>query len=205
MGRLGGQGMELSGGGSIGRSGGESIGRLRREDEYGMESSEIEANKGGYVSEVLEVKTMNLDGVWKEQQLRLCGEFVKTTSSFLSEIFKSLSFRLDRLCHLAILCLDQHAHTLHHLESLLTISLDRLDIFDGRSCISEFVRKSVGFQLKRRSYYTDCIRFSMLDILNAERLNADNPFDTRLDYIGILKSIPQCCLMMTMDGFHSSL
>ncbi|GJX67780.1 retrovirus-related pol polyprotein from transposon TNT 1-94 [Tanacetum coccineum] len=41
---------------------------------------------------------------------------------------------LDRLCHLAILCLDQHAHTLHHLESLLTISLenlclDNLDIF----------------------------------------------------------------------------
>ncbi|GJY54225.1 retrotransposon protein, putative, ty1-copia subclass [Tanacetum coccineum] len=59
---------------------------------------------------------------------------------FSSEIFKSLSFRLDRLCHLAILCLDQHAHTLHHLESLLTISLDRLDIFEGRSCISEFVR-----------------------------------------------------------------
>ncbi|GKD81331.1 hypothetical protein Tco_1348170 [Tanacetum coccineum] len=61
-----------------------------------------------------------------------------STSSFPSEIFKSLSFRLDRLCHLAILCLDQHAHTLHHLESLLTISLDRLDIFEGRSCISEF-------------------------------------------------------------------
>ncbi|GKA06210.1 hypothetical protein Tco_0685434 [Tanacetum coccineum] len=61
---------------------------------------------------------------------------------FLSEIFKSLSFCLDRLCHLAILCLDQHAHTLHHLESLLTISLDRLDIFEGRSCISEFVRNS---------------------------------------------------------------
>ncbi|GKA82878.1 hypothetical protein Tco_0789626 [Tanacetum coccineum] len=55
-------------------------------------------------------------------------------------IFKSLSFRLDRLCHLAILCLDQHAHTLHHVESLPTISLDRLDIFEGRSCISEFVR-----------------------------------------------------------------
>ncbi|GJT25263.1 hypothetical protein Tco_0895200 [Tanacetum coccineum] len=35
---------------------------------------------------------------------------------------------LDRLCHLAILCLDQHAHTLHHLKSLLTISFDRLDI-----------------------------------------------------------------------------
>ncbi|GJR04793.1 hypothetical protein Tco_0527777 [Tanacetum coccineum] len=47
---------------------------------------------------------------------------------FTSEIFKSLSFCLDRLCRLVILCLDQHAHTLHHLESLLTISLDRLDI-----------------------------------------------------------------------------
>ncbi|GJZ42307.1 hypothetical protein Tco_0589193, partial [Tanacetum coccineum] len=44
------------------------------------------------------------------------------------EIFKSFSFRLDRLFRLTILCLDQHAHTLHHLESLLTISLDRLDI-----------------------------------------------------------------------------
>ncbi|GJU78073.1 hypothetical protein Tco_1275143 [Tanacetum coccineum] len=55
--------------------------------------------------------------------LSLFFEFV-----FTSEIFKSLSFCLDRLYHLAILCLDQHAHTLHHLESLLTISLDRLDI-----------------------------------------------------------------------------
>ncbi|GJZ52117.1 hypothetical protein Tco_0606632 [Tanacetum coccineum] len=44
------------------------------------------------------------------------------------EIFKSLSFCLDRLCRLAILYLDQHTHTLHHLESLLTISLDILDI-----------------------------------------------------------------------------
>ncbi|GJW66125.1 hypothetical protein Tco_0118009 [Tanacetum coccineum] len=67
---------------------------------------------------------------------------------FSFEIFKSLSFRLDRLCHLAILCLDQHAHTLHHLESLLTISLDRLDIFEGRSCISEFVRKSLSLILE---------------------------------------------------------
>ncbi|GJV69602.1 retrotransposon protein, putative, ty3-gypsy subclass [Tanacetum coccineum] len=55
---------------------------------------------------------------------------------------------LERLCHLAILCLDQHAHTLHHLESLLTISLDRLDIFEGRSCISEFVRKSLSLILE---------------------------------------------------------
>ncbi|GJZ89073.1 hypothetical protein Tco_0660855 [Tanacetum coccineum] len=67
---------------------------------------------------------------------------------FSFEIFKSLSFRLDRLCHLAILCLDQHAYTLHHLESLLTISLDRLDIFEGRSCISEFVRKSLSLILE---------------------------------------------------------
>ncbi|GKD39140.1 hypothetical protein Tco_1259347 [Tanacetum coccineum] len=67
---------------------------------------------------------------------------------FSSEIFKSLSFRLDRLCHLAILCLDQHVHTLHHLESLLTNSLDILNIFDGRSCISEFVRKSLSLILK---------------------------------------------------------
>ncbi|GJZ26578.1 reverse transcriptase domain-containing protein [Tanacetum coccineum] len=73
--------------------------------------------------------------VLKSRPLSLSFDFV-----FASEIFKSLSFRLDRLCHLAILCLEQHAHTLHYLESLLTISLDRLDIFEGRSCISEFVR-----------------------------------------------------------------
>ncbi|GJY79354.1 hypothetical protein Tco_0485155 [Tanacetum coccineum] len=71
--------------------------------------------------------------IYDLELLSLSFDFV-----FSSEIFKSLSFRLDRLCHLAILCLDQHAHTLHHLESLLTISLDRLDIFEGRSCISEF-------------------------------------------------------------------
>ncbi|GJZ57968.1 hypothetical protein Tco_0613462 [Tanacetum coccineum] len=47
---------------------------------------------------------------------------------FTSDIFKSLSFCLGHLCRLAILCLDQHAHTLHHIESLLIISLDRLDI-----------------------------------------------------------------------------
>ncbi|GJX30018.1 hypothetical protein Tco_0238097 [Tanacetum coccineum] len=53
------------------------------------------------------------------EPLSLSFDFV-----FTSEISISLSFSLDRLCHLAILCLDQHAHTLHHLESLLTISLD---------------------------------------------------------------------------------
>ncbi|GJV78950.1 hypothetical protein Tco_1514820 [Tanacetum coccineum] len=50
------------------------------------------------------------------EPLSLSFDFV-----FMSEIFKSLSFSLDHLCHLAILCLDQHAYTLHHIESLLTI------------------------------------------------------------------------------------
>ncbi|GKC32722.1 hypothetical protein Tco_1040016 [Tanacetum coccineum] len=83
------------------------------------------------------------DAEFISEPLSLSFDFV-----FASEIFKSLSFCLDRLCHLAILCLDQHAHTLHHLESLLTISLDRLDIFEGRSCISEFVRKSLSLILE---------------------------------------------------------
>ncbi|GKD67885.1 hypothetical protein Tco_1321975, partial [Tanacetum coccineum] len=47
----------------------------------------------------------------------------------LSFVLRSLNLFLiclNRLCHLAILCLDQHAQTLHHLESLLAISLDNL-------------------------------------------------------------------------------
>ncbi|GKC74355.1 hypothetical protein Tco_1120238, partial [Tanacetum coccineum] len=55
------------------------------------------------------------------EPLSLSFDFV-----FSSEIFKSFLVFLCRLCHLAILCLDQHAHSLHHLESLLTISLDNL-------------------------------------------------------------------------------
>nr|GEZ80719.1 hypothetical protein [Tanacetum cinerariifolium] len=55
-----------------------------------------------------------------------------------SKIFKSLSFNLDNLFHLAVLCLDQHTYTLRYLESLLTISLDRLDILKEDLCISEF-------------------------------------------------------------------
>ncbi|GKA91545.1 retrovirus-related pol polyprotein from transposon TNT 1-94, partial [Tanacetum coccineum] len=61
--------------------------------------------------------------IFNLEPLSLYFDFV-----FTSEIFKSLSFILDHLCHLVILCLDQNAHTLHHFESLLTISLDRLDI-----------------------------------------------------------------------------
>ncbi|GJX89965.1 hypothetical protein Tco_0343291 [Tanacetum coccineum] len=54
---------------------------------------------------------------------------------------------LDRLCHLTILCLDQHAHTLHHLESLLTISLDRLDILK-EDLVYQSLRKSLSLILK---------------------------------------------------------
>ncbi|GKB29572.1 putative reverse transcriptase domain-containing protein [Tanacetum coccineum] len=68
------------------------------------------------------------------EPLSLSFDFV-----FTSEISKSLSFSLDRLCLLAILCLDQHAHTLHHLESLLTISLDRLDILKEDLLVYEHV------------------------------------------------------------------
>nr|GEV27389.1 hypothetical protein [Tanacetum cinerariifolium] len=59
------------------------------------------------------------------EPLSLSFDFV-----FNPEIINSLSFLLDHLYHLAILCLAQHAHTLHHLESLLTISYDRLDILN---------------------------------------------------------------------------
>ncbi|GKD14477.1 hypothetical protein Tco_1198884 [Tanacetum coccineum] len=66
---------------------------------------------------------------------------------FTSEIFKSLSFSLDHLCHLVILCLDQHAHNMHHLESLLTISLDRLDILK-EYLVYQSLRKSLSFNLE---------------------------------------------------------
>ncbi|GKA53200.1 putative reverse transcriptase domain-containing protein, partial [Tanacetum coccineum] len=70
------------------------------------------------------------------EPLSLSFDFV-----FTSEIFNSLSFSLDRLCLLAILSLDQHAHTLHHLEILLTISIDRLDI----------LKKDLEYQSLRKS------------------------------------------------------
>ncbi|GJW83160.1 retrovirus-related pol polyprotein from transposon TNT 1-94 [Tanacetum coccineum] len=65
------------------------------------------------------------------EPLSLSFDFV-----FTSEIFKSLSFSLERLYHLAILYLDQHAHTLHHLESLLIISPRNL-VSEELSLISE--------------------------------------------------------------------
>nr|GEV15605.1 integrase, catalytic region, zinc finger, CCHC-type, peptidase aspartic, catalytic [Tanacetum cinerariifolium] len=65
---------------------------------------------------------------------------------YSSEIFKSLSFCLNRPCHLAILCSDHHAYTLHHLESLLTISLDRLD-FLKEDLVYQKLRKSLSLCL----------------------------------------------------------
>ncbi|GKA60024.1 hypothetical protein Tco_0759337 [Tanacetum coccineum] len=76
------------------------------------------------------------------EPLSLSFDFV-----FMSKIFKSLSFSLDHLCHLAILCLDQHAQTLHHLESLLTISLDRLDILK-EDLVYQSLRKSLSLILE---------------------------------------------------------
>nr|GEY33406.1 actin-depolymerizing factor 7 [Tanacetum cinerariifolium] len=65
---------------------------------------------------------------------------------FSSKIFKSLSFCLDRLFHLAILCLDHHDHTLHHLERILTISLDKLDI-SKEDLVYQSLRKSLSLCL----------------------------------------------------------
>ncbi|GJZ85001.1 ribonuclease H-like domain-containing protein [Tanacetum coccineum] len=76
------------------------------------------------------------------EPLSLSFDFV-----FTSEIFKSLSFSLDRLCRLVILCLDQHAHTLHHLESSLIISLDRLDILK-EDLVYQSLRKSLSLILE---------------------------------------------------------
>ncbi|GJQ98083.1 hypothetical protein Tco_0009222 [Tanacetum coccineum] len=76
------------------------------------------------------------------EPLSLSFDFV-----FTSKIFKSLSFSLDRLYHLAILCLDQHAHTLHHVESLLIISLDRLEILK-EDLVYQSSRKSLSLILE---------------------------------------------------------
>ncbi|GJV22346.1 hypothetical protein Tco_1371366 [Tanacetum coccineum] len=61
---------------------------------------------------------------------------------------------LDVFATLRLVVLGPHAHTLHHLERLLSISLDRLDIFEGRSCISGgyvFVVLSMSIVIQRIS------------------------------------------------------
>ncbi|GJY33158.1 hypothetical protein Tco_0417627, partial [Tanacetum coccineum] len=84
-------------------------------------------------------------------------------------------------CHLAILYLDQHAHTLHHLESLLTISrdnlcLDNLDIFkedlEYQSCgiIMEYL---VNIS-KRRAFWS-----LNEDILKITILKTNTPYPSR--------------------------
>ncbi|GJT97076.1 zinc finger, CCHC-type containing protein [Tanacetum coccineum] len=86
-------------------------------DQVGLQYSycySIEEDPGTY-NEAMLVPSCFV--IFDLEPLSLSFDFV-----FCSKIFKSLSFRLDRLCHLAILCLDQHAHTLHHLESFLIIS-----------------------------------------------------------------------------------
>ncbi|GKB18243.1 hypothetical protein Tco_0852166 [Tanacetum coccineum] len=68
----------------------------------------------------------------------------------LSLIPRSLNLFLVYLylCHLAILYLDQHAHTLHHLESLLTISLDNL-------CLDnlDIFKEDLEYKSLRKSLY----------------------------------------------------
>ncbi|GJV92313.1 hypothetical protein Tco_1540126, partial [Tanacetum coccineum] len=66
---------------------------------------------------------------------------------FTSEILNLFLVCLDHLCHLAIMYLDQHAHTLHHLENLLIISLDRLDILK-EDLEYQSLRKSLSLNLK---------------------------------------------------------
>ncbi|GJU53541.1 hypothetical protein Tco_1227255 [Tanacetum coccineum] len=84
--------------------------------------------------------------IYDLELLSLSSDFV-----FSSEIFESLSFRLDLLCHLAILCLDQHAHTLHHLESLLTISPSQTYIFEEDHFEHEHVVNESDYQLNKGS------------------------------------------------------
>ncbi|GKD14514.1 hypothetical protein Tco_1198921 [Tanacetum coccineum] len=59
--------------------------------------------------------------IFNLEPLSLSSDFV-----FSFEIFKSFPCMSCHLFHLVILCLDQYAHTMHHLESMLTISLDNL-------------------------------------------------------------------------------
>nr|GEV22704.1 ribonuclease H-like domain-containing protein [Tanacetum cinerariifolium] len=69
-----------------------------------------------------------------------------STSSFSPRSLNLYPFCLDRLSHFAILCLDHHDHTLHHLKSFLTISLDRLD-FLKEDFVYQSLRKSLSLCL----------------------------------------------------------
>ncbi|GJT48241.1 hypothetical protein Tco_0974398 [Tanacetum coccineum] len=94
---------------------------------------------------VLESLTWSLSCCWLVPSCFMIFD-LEPLSLTLSLVPRSLNLFLVclyRLCHLAILCLDQHAHTLYHLKSLLTISFDNLylnnlDIFkedlESQSC-----------------------------------------------------------------------
>ncbi|GJW26373.1 hypothetical protein Tco_0040184 [Tanacetum coccineum] len=77
------------------------------------------------------------------EPLSLSFDFV-----FCSEIFKYFLLCLFCLCHLAILGLDQHAHTLHHHESLITISLDNLSLDN-----LDIFKEDFEYQSLRKSLY----------------------------------------------------
>ncbi|GKB83165.1 hypothetical protein Tco_0950060 [Tanacetum coccineum] len=108
---------------------------------------------------------------------------------FTSEIFKSLSFSLDRLCHLAILCLDQHAHTLHHLESFLSEFAE----FEYEHVV-QFRRTSLtGFQLKvfrsSNAYALDSPYLACSQLPEPSKADIhDYEFDTSLIHIESHKS-----------------
>nr|GEX19160.1 hypothetical protein [Tanacetum cinerariifolium] len=76
-------------------------------------------------------------------------EFVKAKQQeklIMKPVKYAEMYSLDRLCQLEILCLEQHAHTLYHLECLLTISLDRLDILK-EDLVYQSLRKSLSLSL----------------------------------------------------------
>ncbi|GJX62068.1 hypothetical protein Tco_0294968 [Tanacetum coccineum] len=96
---------------------------------------------------------------------------------FDSKIFKSFPSLSLSFCHLVILCLDRHAHTLYHLESLLTISLnnlclDNLDIFkkdlEYQSLRNEF--NSAGMELQHHCRFNK----NLLDRVLAQSIGSSN-------------------------------
>ncbi|GJZ38098.1 hypothetical protein Tco_0584289 [Tanacetum coccineum] len=109
------------------------------------------------------------------EPLSLSFEFV-----FTSEISKSLSFSLERLCRLAILCLDQHAHTLHHLKRLLTISLDRLDILK-EDLVYQSLRKNPLSYKNSKSYMVSSIAMK-------RECGSDDDEQRRPQYFSIINS-----------------
>ncbi|GJZ54269.1 hypothetical protein Tco_0609154 [Tanacetum coccineum] len=124
--------------------------------------------------------------------------------SWLQVSLNLYSFRLDRSLPTLHLVLDNMIILWLHHESLLTISLDRLDIFEGRSCISEFVRNwSYGccgrfISILDRVFPAQSVGSSNTDVLDFTHAACSH-------YRNVSKQttrhLPQCCLMMTLEGF----